>query len=226
MKRESFKLGSMKLVRILLLLFIYLTLLIALIRAFYTGEWQILFIVVITFVLTAIPYIFERGYKIDLPIEFELTILIFIYAAMFLGEVQDFYFIFWWWDLLLHGISAIALGFVGFFILFILYKGRKIDAKPFTIAVFSFSFALAMGVLWEIFEFVIDTFFGLNMLKSGLLDTMGDLIIDTLGALIASIIGFIYLKRGKVLFFEKIIEEFVHDNPLLFRVELKRKNEI
>ena len=93
--------------------------------------------------------------------------------------------------------------------LFILYNTNKIKAEPFTIAIFSFSFALAIGTIWEIFEFGIDNFFGLNMQKSGLVDTMWDLIVNSFGALFTSIIGFIYLKGGKTYLFDKLLKRFI-----------------
>ena len=68
--------------------------------------------------------------------------------------------------------------------------------KPSLLTVFSFCFAIALGALWEIFEFAMDSFFGFNMQKTGLRDTMWDMIVNTVGALIASISGYVYLRYG------------------------------
>ena len=73
------------------------------------------------------------------------------------------------------------------------------------LALFSFSFAIAIGVVWEIFEFFMDISFGLNMQKSGLIDTMGDLIVDSLGALLASGIGYFYLRIKHTLVFKDVV---------------------
>jgi hypothetical protein len=48
-----------------------------------------------------------------------------------------------------------------------------------------------------------DSLFGLNMQKSGLRDTMWDLIVDALGALVVSILGYLYLK-GYIKLFERL----------------------
>lgn len=62
-------------------------------------------------------------------------------------------------------------------------------------------FALGVGALWEIFEFTMDSLFGMNMQKpmlgdpSGLTDTMWDLIVDATGALVISVLGWRYLKN-------------------------------
>ena len=84
-------------------------------------------------------------------------------------------------------------------------------------AVFALAFSVAIGAVWEIFEFAMDSIFGLNMQKSGLVDTMWDLIVDTLGATVIAAMGFGYLRTGKDSFLERWIARFVETNPRLFR---------
>lgn len=199
-----------------LMLVIRAVLLAAFVFSAYEKRWALLFMVSLNFIITFLPRLFEKKYRIDIPIEFEILILIFVFASLFLGEVREYYFRYWWWDVILHVGSGVALGFVGFIVLYVLYKGDRIKAKPLTIALFSFCFAMAIGAVWEIFEFAMDQTFGLNMQKSGLVDTMWDLIVDGLGAMFASAIGYIYLKRGEVFFVDRIINRFVRDNPSLF----------
>jgi len=160
----------------------------------------------LTILLTFFPAMIKRNYKIHLPIEIEATIVLFIFTGLYLGEVHDYYTLFWWWDVMLHSISGIVLGFIGFLILFVLYDQGKIKARPSTIALFSFCFAVALGTVWEITEFSIDIFIGPYMQK-GPVDTMGDLILDTGGALITSILGYLYLKGGKFRIFEKLMND-------------------
>lgn len=172
-----------------------LSLLIAIAAAAINAHWVVLFVSTLAFAVTLFPAILTRNYHIRLPNEFELFLTIFIYGTLFLGEVKSFYTLFWWWDILLHALSGIAIGFIGFLILYSLYRDSRISASAFSIAVFSFSFSLALGALWEIFEFAMDNIFGLNMQRSGLNDTMWDLIVDSLGAFLTAAIGFVYLKR-------------------------------
>lgn len=123
-----------------------------------------------------------------------------------------------------------ALGFAGFLILYIIYRTGGFRASFKLIAIFSFCFALALGALWEIFEFGVDTFFGANMQKArglglesncntrlGVVDTMWDLILDAIGALIASITGYYYLKNKKIPIFSSLIKRFEEKNPNLFK---------
>src|SRR5690606_28694535 len=89
----------------------------------------------------------------------------------------------------------------------------NLGLRPSFVALFAFTFSLSLGALWEIFEFGMDQIFGLNMQKSGLVDTMWDLIVDTLGAATISIMGYFHLKTVHVdSFLERWIEKFLRGN--------------
>ncbi len=205
--------------KILLLItyIIRLVLAIAIVTEILNQRWALLFTTSLIFILTFIPTIFEKRFKIDIPLEIEIIIIIFIYASLFLGEIKSFYTTYLWWDILLHISSGIVLGFFGFLILYVLYSQDKVHGSPIWIAVFSFCFAVAIGAIWEIFEFAVDNIFGFNMQKNGLNDTMWDLIVDSLGALITSTIGYYYLKDKKKGLFNRIILKFVKKNPKFFK---------
>ena len=91
-------------------------------------------------------------------------------------------------------------------------------------AIFSFAFAVAVGALWEIFEFSMDSILGLNMQKSGLVDTMWDLIVDTIGAVISSIYGCFYEKKKDSVFFNRLVNSFIKSNSNLFNDTLQISN--
>ena len=93
-------------------------------------------------------------------------------------------------------------------------KGVAFELSPIFVAIFSLCFAVSIGVIWEIIEFTIDTVFKLNMQKSGLVDTMWDLIIDFLAALAVSFSGYMYLK-GDVNIFQNIEKKIFKNNPSL-----------
>jgi len=94
----------------------------------------------------------------------------------------------------------------------------ELDLHPKFIAFFAFIFAMGMGSVWEIFEFSMDQLFGMNMQKSGLVDTMWDLIVYGVGALIISILGWGFLRtRERDSFLEKWIDSFIDKNPHLFK---------
>ena len=175
-------------------------------------EWASVFISIATLFLTIAPYKLADRLNVHIPEGFLSAIVFFIYATLFLGEVGDFYEKFWWWDALLHTGSAVGFGIIGFSTLLLLFRNKRVQASPFVISMFSFSFALAIGVLWEIFEFTMDQLFGMNMQKSGLMDTMWDFIVDTIGALIAAVAGYFYLKGNAKNAVSGVIKEIVEEN--------------
>ena len=193
--------------------FVRITLLIALFRALISENWYIFGIVLFALLLTFFAFIIEKRYKIDIPIEFEIGIVLLIYGSIFLGELRGYYTTFWWWDIVLHTLTGVIVGLVGFLVLLTLYRRKRVIAAPFSIALFSFSLAAAIGGIWEIFEFGMDQLFGLNMQKSGLMDTMFDIIVNDVGAFLSSLLGYFYLKGGEVPILSRIIRRFKKENP-------------
>ena len=187
-----------------------LSLLGAIVFAVYRKNWETSFLTLCILFLTSLPSLFRRSYKVRLPIELDFTVIVFIYAALFLGEVKGYYTIFWWWDVLLHTSSGILFGIFGFLLVYVLNEEKKIrlNLKPFFVALFSFALANAVGAIWEIFEYSMDSFFGLNMQSSGLADTMWDLIVNLLGSLVVVTLGYLYLKSDRN-FFRKIINKYL-----------------
>lgn len=174
--------------------------------------------------LTALPTLVFRRWKVFVPPELELLAIAFIFAALFLGETRGYYGRFWWWDIALHTTSGVLLGIFGFLLVYVLNGIPRLDLhmRPGFVAFFAFCFALAIGALWEIFEFAMDQLAGMSMQKpflgdpSGLTDTMWDLIVDALGALAIAISGYLYLKRGMASPIERWTRQFVAGNPRMF----------
>lgn len=191
------------------------------------GQFLMAFASIVTLFLTFLPAVLQRNYRLSIPIEFELFVVMFIYATLFLGNIKAFYTQFWWWDVMLHTFSGILLGVIGFTLVYILNTDSRVQVnmRPVFVALFALSFALAIGVLWEIFEFGLDQIFGLNMQRSGLVDTMWDLIVDFIGAFFVSILGFISLKNQKAFFMQRTIKKFISNNPHIFKKFVKEKGE-
>ncbi len=86
------------------------------------------------------------------------------------------------------------LACTGAFILAEIMQGEKAPIKISVQAIFSFSFAMAMIVAWEYYEFTMDRLYGFVMQHGqkqysyGLTDTMIDLMLGTGGALVAMFI--------------------------------------
>lgn len=204
-------------------IFLKSTIAIGALLLFIEGNWQAAVESLVIMCITFTPLILASYFRLKIPLEFDTVAVIFIYMSLFLGEVQDFYNRFWWWDLVLHGGSGFLLGTAGFFLVYLLNQDDAADMhlSPGFIALFAFMFSQGLGSLWEIFEFAMDQVFGLNMQKSGLVDTMWDLIINAIAAATISLLGYGYLKSpGIDSFLERMIDQFIRDNPRIFR---KRK---
>lgn len=167
-----------------------------------------------------IPTMLGKKFRFEVPPFLYVFYIFFLYCAIFLGEVGSFYYKFKWWDSFLHGTSSLMLGFFGFMVITILNRDENtlMNLSPFFVCLFSFCFAVTVGALWEIYEFTFDGLLGLNMQKfmlsdgtmlvghEALKDTMKDIITDSLGALVATIIGYIGLKKNKKWLIPKMSE--------------------
>lgn len=202
-----------------------LILLIEAVLAFAGGRWMVGFLSSFIILITLIPLLFERRFRVYAPPQLQLLAVIFVFATLFLGEVYDYYNRFWWWDIALHASSGFLLGILGFLLVHVMNETERLDLhmKPGFVAFFAFLFALGVGTVWEIFEFSMDGLFGMNMQKpmlgdpSGLTDTMWDLVVDALGALVISVLGYRDLKnRDKEAFLERWLTSFVDRNPRFF----------
>jgi uncharacterized membrane protein YjdF len=189
------------------------------------GQWMSAFLALAIMTVILAPALLRERLPVRFPPEMLLVALLFVFAALFLGELRRYYERIWWWDIALHTGSGLLLGIFGFLLVYVLNESRNIGIhmRPRFVAMFAFLFAVAVGALWEVFEFAMDQFFGLNMQRpmagdpSGLTDTMWDLIVDTLGALVISLFGWVYMRRGASSFIESWIRQFIAGNPRLFR---------
>ncbi len=174
--------------------------------------------------LTFLPKIIRHNYKVHLPVELDFIAILFIFAALFLGEVHAYYTRYVWWDVVLHTSSGFLLGLIGFLLIYILNEEPRVhvELRPGFVAWFGFAFAVAIGALWEIFEFFMDQNFGFHMQQSGLVDTMWDMIVDSAGAGVIALLGYFFIRRRHFLLFERVIHRFVQRNPRFFRRRFRR----
>ena len=169
----------------------------------------------LTFIPEAMENISKKRLRFSSGVK--IAIVLFIFAAELLGEIESFYEKIPWWDNMLHSLSGIILGLIGFMLVYAMNESDKvrISLSPLFVAAFAFFFAVAAGAVWEIIEFSGDRLFSMNMQKfrppqgvnelmtdswrfdEGLIDTMTDIILDTVSALFISVLGFVKIKAGK-----------------------------
>ena len=148
----------------------------------YIGDLIWAFASIICFILAASPSIIKRKLKVNLPLIFDLllTLALLVHITGSLFEIYDKWGYF---SYITHYISSIVVAIFGLILVVLLDRYvESIRMNPYMAVFFSLIFTLAMGALWEIFEFMLDSIFKTTFQPS-LADTMGDLIFDFFGGL-------------------------------------------
>lgn len=166
---------------------VYLTLralvLFTMVAQFFNGNFENVFLCALTLILFVLPTIFERELKIDLPDTLEIIILLFIFAAEILGEIQSFYTTFPHWDATLHTLNGFLCAAIGFCLVDMCNRNERfsMSLSPVFMAIVAFCFSMTIGVLWEFFEYYMDQFFLLDMQKDTVVQTISTIHLDPAG---------------------------------------------
>lgn len=163
---------------------VYLTLrflvILTLIRQIVHGNWNNVFLCVLTLILFLAPDFINKKLNIKLPDLLQIMILLFIFAAEILGEINEFYIAIPHWDLILHTINGFLCAAIGFASIDILNQKdffHKI-MSPWFVAVVAFSFSMTVGILWEFFEFGVDKILLKDMQKDTIINTISSVELD------------------------------------------------
>lgn len=146
----------------------------------FNRNYENVFLCVLTLVLLLIPSLIQINLKIELPTALEITILVFVFAAEILGEIQSYYIKFPFWDTVLHTINGFLMAAIGFALVDILNRSKKfsIQLSPVFLAIVAFCFSMTIGVIWEFFEYGMDQFFGLDMQKDTVIQGFSSVLLD------------------------------------------------
>ena len=150
---------------------------------FFNGNFENVFLCLLTLVLFTIPSFIERTIKIDVPDTLEVIILLFIFAAEMLGEIGSYYTQYPYWDTMLHTLNGFLCAAIGFSLVDILNRSDRFtfSLSPVYLAVVAFCFSMTVGVLWEFFEWAMDSFFLLDMQKDAVVNTISTVMLDPTG---------------------------------------------
>lgn len=152
-------------------LMVYLVLralvILVLVRSAIKGYYESVFLCGLTLFLMILPSVFSRRLRIELPGTLEIIILLFIFAAEILGEINSFYIRVPNWDTMLHTLNGFLCAAIGFALVDLLNRSDRFSFKlsPAYLALVAFCFSMTVGVLWEFFEYAGDTFLGFDMQK-------------------------------------------------------------
>ena len=164
--------------------FVYFSLrflvIVTMILQFYNRNYENVFLCILTLALLIVPSFIQVEFKIELPSALEIIILLFIFSAEILGEIQSFYILFPMWDTILHTINGFLAAAVGFSLVNILNNDDRSQFKlsPLFMAITAFCFSMTIGVCWEFFEYFMDTFCGLDMQKDTIIHHITSVALD------------------------------------------------
>lgn len=150
------------------------------IAQFFNRNYENVFLCILTLVLFMLPAMIERRLHIDLPDTLEIIILLFIYAAEILGEIQAYYVHLSFWDTMLHTLNGFLCAAIGFCLVDLLNRDERVSVElsPFFMAVVAFCFSMTVGVLWEFFERFMDTALLFDMQKDHVQNTIATVALD------------------------------------------------
>ena len=141
--------------------------LLTLVRHVLRRDFESVFLCGLTLVLLILPSIFTRRLRVELPGTLEVIILLFIFAAEILGEINSFYIRVPNWDTMLHTLNGFLCAAIGFALVDMLNRSDVFSFRlsPVYLALVAFCFSMTVGVLWEFFEYAGDCFLGFDMQK-------------------------------------------------------------
>ena len=194
--RESRKKGRLKLYierskknikerKILFAVYLVIRLIVvaAMIMELINREYYNVFCCILTLILFMIPSFVENRIKIDVPDVLEIIILLFIFAGQTLGELKEYYITFPHWDTMLHTVNGFLCAAIGLALIDILNKSPKfaIRLSPFYVALFTFTFSMTVGVIWEFYEFAMDMLFKTDMQKDTIIKSISSVMLNPEG---------------------------------------------
>ena len=154
------------------------------VRQFFLGNYHNIVLGILTLFLFMVPAVLDQKLGVTIPVGLETVILIFIFSAEILGEVNAFYVKIPVWDTILHTTNGFLMAAIGFALIDLFNRSDRFSIKmsPYFVAFFAFCFSMTVGVLWEFFEFSMDWFFGQDMQKDWILPAINSVKLNPTGA--------------------------------------------
>ncbi|HIV24680.1 MAG TPA: hypothetical protein IAB71_02655 [Candidatus Scatomonas pullistercoris] len=147
-------------------------------------NYENVFLCVLTLLLFTLPSAVEIRMEIDIPAGMQAIILLFIFAAEILGEINKYYLIFPEWDTMLHTLNGFLAAAIGFALVDLLNRSERFSFKlsPLFVVLVAFCFSMTIGVFWEFFEYFMDISFGLDMQKDTVIHRISSVMLNSTGA--------------------------------------------
>ncbi|MFQ7260453.1 MAG: hypothetical protein ACLRQB_06410 [Christensenellales bacterium] len=151
-----------------------------LIRQIFLGNYENVFMCGLTLLLLIVPSLVQVTFRIEIPSALEVIILMFIFSAEILGEVNEFYIKIPNWDTMLHTLNGFLAAAIGFSLVNLLNEDKRLsfNLSPFFVAVVAFCFSMTIGVLWEFYEFFMDTNFAMDTQKDTIIYNINSVLLN------------------------------------------------
>ena len=189
---------------------IKLILILSIINSIYNQLWHIMSTNIFLLILMFIPQTIKK-YQIKIPIEFEWLLLLFVISTLFIGKISG---------IIIPIFFGIAIAFIGFTILAILYSSNQIKKNYFLIILFSFNFSVAFGFVLELLKYYLKISLGHEITSGIYIVSMQNMSFVIVGAAIASTIGYVYMRsEGGIM--RNIMGKIIEKNPKIF---IKKKD--
>lgn len=136
-----------------------------------------------------LPFILEKIFRIRIDNKLKFFYILFVFCAHFLGATVELYNKVNWYDKFCHTLSGVLTGY-GALLILTVTKNCNIKKKYFII-ISTLCFTLAVASLWEIFEYSSNILFGgdaQKVVKTGVNDTMQDIIVALIGSVFVCLI--------------------------------------
>lgn len=172
-------------------------------QALTTSTYDRLATYIAVFPLLLLPFIYEKITKRRVDENMRLIYYVFLFLADFLGCVVNLYNVTHWFDTFTHYLSGVLTALLAI----IMMKNFKYKETTFGSIVYALAITALVALLWEIFEFTMDSLTGTTLQhvkETGVTDTMKDVMVAMLGSLTFLVA---YLGTKKDNFLHKFIKE-------------------
>ncbi|MBQ6841541.1 MAG: hypothetical protein IJO63_05450 [Bacilli bacterium] len=143
------------------------------------GNYENAILCVFSLILFLMPALLEKTLKIEFPSIIEGVVYVFIFSASILGEINNFYNIFDNFDTILHTINGFICASLGFSLVYILNENiESINLSPLFVSLVAFCFSMTIGVVWEFYEYAMDSAFKTDMQKDVMVQNINTVTLD------------------------------------------------
>ena len=171
----------------------------------------------------------RKSFIIEVEASTQTMLSLFIFIGVCVGSTFNNRTTFEHFDLVTHCASGVLSAWFGYDFANIIYRKRG-DLGPAMSSLFSLAFALSIAVGWEIYEFSMDSIYGMTLQK-GNTDTMVDFIACAVGAVVTMLLvafyrnGLMGKNKEKVKEERRLINEERLLKDRLYKEYLKSREE-